>query len=183
MNRILISTALFLCTAAHAPTQAPAGALDFTAQVTPTAAKPEPVRSFTFYLLTKSYDDIVKELTERDAPPSREKFIDTLKISPEMKEWMHKHDVMDLTLPGVDKLFTPDDVLHVPEFLLAYQRSNSGGVTTGIPKPKYADADKTAHPERYEKQLQEYHVALKKFIESNPSTVSGIELELVGVNP
>jgi len=27
---------------------------------------------------------------------------------------------MDITLPGFDKLLTPDDVLHVPEFLLAY---------------------------------------------------------------
>src|SRR6266851_5341152 len=86
-------------------------------------------------------------------------------------------------MPGLDRLVTPDDILHVPEFLLAYQRSNSGGVTSGIPKPKYADADKTANPERYNKQLQEYHAALKKFIENNPSTVSGIELELVGVNP
>jgi cytochrome c biogenesis protein ResB len=66
---------------------------------------------------------------------------------------------------------------------LAYQRSNSGGVTSGIPKPKYADADKTARPERYNKQLQEYYLALKKFIQNNPATVSGIELELVGVNP
>jgi hypothetical protein len=66
---------------------------------------------------------------------------------------------------------------------LAYQRSNSGGVTTGIPKPKYADADKTTHPDRYNKQLQEYYLALKKFIQNNPSTVSGIELELVAVSP
>jgi hypothetical protein len=71
----------------------------------------------------------------------------------------------------------------VPEFLFAYQRSNSGGVTAGIPKPKYVDADKTAHPERYNKQLNEYYVALKKFIQNNSSTVNGIELELAGVNP
>ena len=90
---------------------------------------------------------------------------------------------MDITLPGFDKLLTPDDVLHVPEFLLAYQRSNSGGVTNGIPKPKYRDADKTEHPERYEKQSQEYLSALKKFIQAHPETVSGMELELDGVNP
>jgi hypothetical protein len=88
-----------------------------------------------------------------------------------------------LTMPGVDRLVTPDDIIHVPEFLFAYQRSNSGGVTAGIPKPKFADADKTAHPDKYNKQLNEYYLALKKFIQNNPSTVSGIELELVGVNP
>lgn len=90
---------------------------------------------------------------------------------------------MDLTMPGVDSSITPDDIIRVPEFLLAYQRSNSGGVTSGIPKPKYNDADKTAHPEKYEKQVQEYLVSLKKFIVTHPATVAGIELELDGVNP
>jgi hypothetical protein len=141
------------------------------------------VRQFTFYVLTKSYGEIVKEVEGENALLSRDKFIEGLKLSPELKEWLKAHDVFDLTMPGLDRLVTPDDILHVPEFLLAYQRSNSGGVTSGIPRPKYTDADKTAHPERYNKQLQEYYVALKKFIQNNPATVSGIELELVGVNP
>ena len=184
MKRVLGLAAILLATVVYrAQTQVATGSLDFTAHVTPTAAKPEPVREFTFYLLTKSYDDIVKELTERDAPPSRDKFIDDLKISPELREWLHKHDVIDLTLPGVDKLFTPDDVLKVPEFLLAYQRSNSGGVTSGVPVPKFRETDKTVNPARYEKQKQEYLSALKKFITARPETMSGMELELDGVNP
>jgi hypothetical protein len=76
-----------------------------------------------------------------------------------------------------------DDILHVPEFLAAYQRSNSGGVTPGIPKPKYVDADKTAKPDRYEKQHDDYFAALKKFIQTHPESVSGMELQLSGVNP
>ena len=184
MKRILILAGLYCFTGAVAlRAQSGAGALEFTAKVTPTAAKAEPAREFTIYLLTKSYDQIVKELDERDGPPSREKFIDALKLSPELREWLHKHDVMDITLPGFDKLLTPDDVLHVPEFLLAYQRSNSGGVTNGIPKPKYRDADKTENPERYKKQQEEYLAALKKFIQARPETVAGMELELDGVNP
>jgi len=51
----------------------------------------------------------------------------------------------DLTAPGLDRLVNADDIIRIPEFLFAYQRSNSGGVTAGIPKPKYADADKN-HP-------------------------------------
>jgi len=125
----------------------------------------------------------VKDVEAQNPVPSRDKFIEDLKLSPELKDWLKAHDVFDLTMPGLDRLVTPDDILHVPEFLLAYQRSNSGGVTSGIPKPKYRDADKTTHPERYNKDLQDYYVALKKFIQSNPSTVNGIELELVGVNP
>ena len=159
------------------------GSLDFAARITPTAARPEPVRQFTFYVLTKSYAEIVKDVEAQNVVPSRDEFIEQLKLSPELKEWLKLHGVFDLTMPGVDRMVTPDDIIHVPEFLLAYQHSNSGGVTAGIPKPKYADADKTAHPDRYNKQLNEYYVALKKFIQNNPGTVSGIELELTGVNP
>jgi hypothetical protein len=187
MRRALSRHIFVLCCAAFlggaVRAQNSAGSLELAARISPTAARAEPVRQFTFYVLTKSYAEIVKEVEAENAIPSREKFIDDLKLSPELKEWLKAHDIFDLTMPGLDRLVTPDDIIHVPEFLLAYQRSNSGGVTAGIPKPKYADADKTAHPDRYNKQLQEYYVALKKFIQSNPSTVSGIELELVGVNP
>jgi len=172
-----------VCATSGAPGQSASGTLEFAARITPTAARPEPVRQFTFYVLTKSYSEIVKEVEAQNTVDSRDKFIESLKLSAELKEWLKAHDVFDLTTPDLDRLVTPDDILHVPEFLLAYQRSNSGGVTTGIPKPKYVDEDKTANPERYNKQLQEYYVALKKFIQSNPSTVSGIEMELTGVNP
>jgi hypothetical protein len=80
-------------------------------------------------------------------------------------------------------LLTPDEILYIPEFLAAYQRANSGGVTNGIPKPKYVDADKTDHPDRYEKQHDQYLAALKKFIQTHPESVSGMELELTAVNP
>ncbi len=163
--------------------QTATGALDFSARITPTAARPEPVRQFTFYILTKSYGEIAKEVEDKDVVSTREAFIDNLKVSAELKTWLKAHDIMDLTLPGIDKLLAPDDILHTPEFLLAYQRTNSGGVTSGIPKPKFVDADKTERPERYEKQKQEYMAALKKFLQNHPETVSGIEMELDGVNP
>jgi len=45
------------CWAAPAQDQGGTGALEFTAFVSPTAAKPEPVRDFTFYLrVTKSFE-------------------------------------------------------------------------------------------------------------------------------
>lgn len=184
MRKFFALTGLF-CLIAYSRSQAQSstGDLEFTARVTPTAAKGEPVRDFTFYLLTKSYADIIKEVDERDGPPSREKFIEDLKISAELREWLHTNDVMDITMPGVDKLITPEDILHVPEFLLAYQRSNGGGVTSGIPNPKYRESDKTENPERYEKQRQEYMVALKKFMQAHPESIAGMELELDSVNP
>lgn len=159
------------------------GTLEITARITPSSARPEPVRQFTFYLLTKSYAEIAKEIDETDKLPTREQFIDDLKVSKELKDWLKAHDILDLTMPGIDKAIIPDDIIHTPEFLLAYQRSNSGGVTTGMPRPKYTDAEKTEKPERYEKQKQEYLASLKKFITAHPETVSGIELELDGVSP
>jgi hypothetical protein len=171
------------CFANAARGQTDTGTLELSARVTPSAARPEPVRQFTFYVLTKSYSDIVKDVEEKDPVPPRNEFIDGLKVSPELRTWLKDHDTLDLTAPDLDKLLSPDDILNVPEFLLAYERSNSGGVTKGFPKPKYADKDKTEHPEKYEKLREEYLAAVKKFIKSYPETVSGVELELDGVNP
>lgn len=166
-----------------APAQTATGSLEFTARITPTAARPEPVRQFTFYILTKSYTDIVKEAEEKDPVPARDAFIDGLTVSPELKAWLKSHDTFDLTAPDLDKLLSPDDLIHIPEFLLAYQRSNRGGVTAGLPRPKYREEDRTEHPEKYEKLKQDYLTALTKFIRTHPETVSGVELELDGVNP
>lgn len=169
--------------ASESNAQTSTGRLQFTAKITPTAARPEPVRQFTFYILTKSYMDVSKEVEAGDAIPSRDQFIDDLKVSAELKKWLKAHEIMDLTMPGLDKALTPDEIINTPEFLAAYQRANSGGVTDGIPKPKYKEADKAEHPEKYAKQQQEYLAALKKFIQARPETISGMELELESVNP
>ena len=163
--------------------QSDTGVLEITARITPTGARPEPVRQFTFYILTKSYSDIVKEVEEKDPIPPRDQFIEGLKVSSELRIWLKGHEVLDLSQPDLDKLITPEDVLNVPEFMSAYQRSNSGGVTQGMPQPKYTQIDQTAQPEKYEKLKQEYMVALKKFVRQHPTTISGIEIELEGVNP
>jgi hypothetical protein len=172
---------VFTNSAARAQTDS--GAIDLTARITPTAARPEPVRQFTFYVLTRSYTDVATDVGAQNVLPPRDEFIEMLKVSKELKAWLKAHDVLDLTTPELDKVITADDIITVPEFLLAYQHSNSGGVTNGIPKPKYKEADKTDHPDRYKKEYQDYLDALKKFIKNNPSTVSGIELELTAINP
>lgn len=157
--------------------------LEIVARITPTAARPEPVRDFTFYILTKSYADITKEVETADAVPSRSEFIDGLDASPELKAWLKAHDILDLALPDLDKFLTPEDIIKVPEFLLAYQRANSGGVTKGMPNPKYQGIDQKTHPDKYAKGKEDYYAALKKFVRQNPSTISGVELELDAVNP
>jgi len=91
---------------------------------------------------------------EKDPVPGATIY-DGLKVSPELRKWLKYHDTLDLMEPGLDKLLTPDDIINVPEFLLAYQRTNSGGVTNGLPKPKYSDAGQTEHPENTRKQKQD----------------------------
>jgi hypothetical protein len=182
----LFTLALAICDiffAGASLAQSATGTIEFLARVTPTGARPEPVRDFTFYVLTKSYTEIVKEMEDKDPIPARNEFIETLKVSPELKAWLKDHEILDLTMPDVDKSITPEDVMHVPEFKAAYERSNSGGVTDGFPKPKYTEAEKTEHPDKYEKHKQEYIAALKKFVQTHPETISGMELELDAVNP
>jgi hypothetical protein len=172
---------LLLALSCHA--QNPTGSLDLTARITPTGARPEPVRQFTFYVLSKSYANITAEADQQDQLPTRDEFISGLKVSPQLKTWLKNHDVMDLTQIDVDKLVTSDDIVSIPEFLAAYQRSNSGGVTVGLPSPKFRESDKENNPEKYEKLRQDYMIAMKKFMDAHPGTISGMELELGAVNP
>src|SRR5438874_10544240 len=132
----ILSLGIALCAlslGSGARAQKDAGAIEIMARITPTGARPEPVRQFTFYILTKSYSEIVKEVEEKDPIPARDQFIDGLKVSPELRAWLKGHDTMDLSDPGLDKLIAPDEILTVPEFLVAYQHTNGGGVTNGLP--------------------------------------------------
>jgi hypothetical protein len=181
--RVMLLLGVFPIIAVAAAAQGGRGAIDLSARITPTGARAEPVRQFTFYVLTKSYADIVKEVEAQDALPSRDQFIENLKCSPELKAWLKAHEILDLTLPDLDQVLTTDDIMKVPEFFAAYQRSNSGGVTAGLPKPKFRETDKEASPEKRQKLKDDYHAAMHKFIETHPSTVQGMELELAGVNP
>lgn len=187
MRKVAFFTAGFLLSALLLAgtgfAQTATGSLEFTAHITPTAARPEPVRQFTFYILTQSYSDIVKEAEQKDPAPARDAFIDGLNFSPELRAWLKSHDTLDLSSPDIDTLLAPDDIIKVPEFLRAYQRANTGSVTMGMPKPKYTDDMRTQHPEKYEKLKQDYLTALTKFVRTHPESVSGIDLELDEVSP
>jgi hypothetical protein len=159
------------------------GAIALSARVTPTGAQPEPVREFPIYVLTKSYADIVKEVESQDTLPTLDEFVEKWPCSPELKKWMKEKKTVDLTSPDVDQLITPDDIMKIPEFLDAYERSNSGGVTKGLPRPKFREAEKETNPDRYNKEKDEWLAATRKFIETDTYTIQGIELQLTGVNP
>lgn len=181
--RFLSLSAALLVLALSCHAQNSTGSLDLTARIAPSGARPEPVRQFTFYVLTKSYADITAEVDRQDIIPTRDEFITGLKVSPQLKTWLRSHDVTDLTQIDVDKLVTTEDIISIPEFLAAYQRSNSGGVTVGLPTPKFRESDKESNPQKYEKLRQDYMIAMKKFMDAHPGTISGMELELGAVNP
>ena len=182
-RRILPSLVAFVCFPVLLGAQASTGSIDLTAQVAPTGGQAEPVRQFTLYILTRSYADVVQEVSGQDVLPTREEFIEKLTVSPELKAWLKKHKTLDLTTTDLDKSLTTDDIMDTPEFFAAYERSNAGGVTKGFPLPKYRESDKTANPDKYAKQKEEFLSETKKFIETHPASVQGIELELTGVNP
>ena len=163
--------------------QSGTGRIEFSAQVTPTGARPEPVRQFTFYILTKSYAEIMKEVAGQDFVPPIDEFVEKWPCSPELKKWMKAHNTVDLNSTDLDKLITPDDIMKVPEFFDAYQRSNSGGVTKGLPQPKFRPGEAQSNPARYQKEKEEWLAATRKFIEANSYTIQGMELELTAVSP
>ena len=90
---------------------------------------------------------------------------------------------MDLTSPDLDQLSSTDDIMNVPEFQAAYQRSNSGRRHFRTPQAKIPRIRQGLQPGRYQKQKEEFQTATRKFIQAHPATVQGIETELTAVNP
>lgn len=185
---LFLASAAFLFAASANPAQNPSaepsasGTVEFVARVTPTAGRAEPVRQITFYLLKKSFADIRKEAQTAVPRPDLEKFIAGLKVSSELKDWMTQKKTVNLTSPDMVPMLKADDILKVPEFFDAYMRANTG-MRVGLPRAKYREADRTKNPEKYAKQKEEYHAALRKFIEAHPLTVEGTETALEPVSP
>ena len=160
-----------------------AGAIEFTARVTPTDGRPEPVRQLTFFLIHKSLTDIRKEAESADPLPDLAKFADSLDVSPELKAWMKKNHTVELAGPDFFQRLTPDDVVNVPEFLSAYLSGTAGLEGLQFPKPKFKERDRQANPEKYKQQVAEFHEAVKRFITAEPDTTKGMDLPLDSVNP
>ena len=159
------------------------GGIEFTAQVTPTDGRPEPVRQLTFYLLRKSLDDVRQEAMQLEPAPNLDKFADGLIVSPKLKTWMKKNHTVQLSGTDFIKSLTADDIIDVPEFFHAYLSLNAGFQGTGFPEPKFKEKDRTANPEKYEQQKKDYIEAIRKYIGATPESVRGIEGELNDINP
>jgi hypothetical protein len=141
------------------------------------------VRGFPFFLLSKSFQDINKEVQETYPKPDKDAFIEQLEVSKELKAWMKKKQWVQLSGEDFIHKLKPDDIMAVPEFYDAYIQRNSGDQTVNFPKPKYKPGDRIKDPAKYERLKAEYTEAVRHYIEQAPESIDGIDLELAGIDP
>ncbi len=178
---LLLSLSLTMAWAAGAHAQN--GSIQFEAHVRSSAGTDEPVRSFNFYLLRKSYAEIQAEAKTAVPPAKMDEFIDKLDVSKELKAWMKKNHCVSLAGEDFLKLIKVDDVMNVPEFNSAYLDRMAGDQTVQFPAPKYKESDKVKDPDKYAAQVKLYHDQVRQFFVENPTSVSGIDMELEAVDP
>lgn len=169
--------------APHAAAQA--GSIEFVARVAPSGGLEEPVRGFPFYLLSKSFEEISKEVDATDPKPDMAAFIDKLdsSYSPELKAWMKKNECVSLAGEDFTKKLAPADVLSVPEFRKAYLDKNEGDQSADFPKPKVKPADEVKHPEKFDKLSAEYIETVRQYLKQHPRSVDGIDAGLAQIDP
>jgi len=188
MRKRISLAAVFLCFTAGMTRSAAAqtsaiGTIDFVARVTPSGGRAEPVRGLEFYLLRKSLDDIRAEAEKADPPPDMDHFIDTLDVSAQLKAWMKTHRTVDLKGTDFTSHLTGDEIVGIPEFFDAYKTLNGGSTGGGYPQPKYKESDKTKNPKKYELERQQYIDTMRRFVQKNPDSLSGLDVELADKNP
>ena len=162
-----------------------AGSIEFVAHATPSGGIEEPVRGFPFYLLSKSFVEIEKEVDSADPKPDMNAFIDKLDppISPELKAWMKKQQWVSLSGDDFIRKLTADDIMAVPEFRHAYIERNAGSNSANFPKPKANPADKKKNPAKFEKAEADYTEAVHHYIELVPTSVELLDLSLAEIDP
>ena len=175
----LIAAICFM--APHAAAQN--GSIEFVARATPSGGLEEPVRGFPLFLLSKSFEQITSEVDASIPKPLVDPFIDQLDLSKELKAWMKKNHCVQLSGDDFIHKITPADILNVPEFNTAYLQRNAGQESVGFPKPKYKPSDKTKDPAKYAKLSDEYHQAIERYVEQNPESKDGMDLELMDKDP
>ncbi len=165
------------------PQATAAGTVEFSATATPSGGRAEPVMRLSVSLLHKSFAEIRKEAEQSEGKPDLDKFIDTLKVSKELMEWMKRTRSVELSGTEFAKRVNTKDIFDVPEFFEAYMARNAGDAGVGFPVSKAREKDRAENSARYEKALLDYREALRKFIEKNPHTRDGMEIELAAINP
>ena len=181
---VLVLSAVFsLASARTTSAQAQTASVSFTVEITPSAGIAEPVRGLPVYLLRKSFESMLAE-AQGDVPrPDMDKFIDSQKLSKELIAWMHKNHTLTLSGEEFAKNLTPQEIINIPEFWQAYFQINAGSKAFGFPLPKYDDRDQTRNPAKYQREVDDYHARVMKYIEQNPDSKVEMDEELDSIDP
>jgi len=181
-----IRFSLYLCAGVLAAASfafAQTGAIQFSANATPSGGLQEPVRGFPFFVLSKSFEQIQADAQASVPKPDMNAFIAKLDVSPELKAWMKKNQLVSLSGEAFIHRLTPQDILDIPEFRRAYMERNAGDESVNFPKaPKISSSD-AKNPAKVKKISAEYHETLLRYIAAYPQTVEGLDLSLTDVDP
>ena len=159
------------------------GSIEFLVHATPTGGLEEPVRGFPFFLLSKSFGDINTEAEAAFPKPDMNAFIDKLGVSKELKAWMKKNHWVALSGEDFIHKLNVEDVMGVPEFYNAYLQRNADYQVPNFPKPKFKPEDKVKDPAKYAKLSAAYREAIRRYMEQNPESMDGIDLNLSDIDP
>lgn len=159
------------------------GAIQFSANATPSGGLQEPVRGFPFFVLSKSFEQIQADAQASVPKADMNAFIVKLDVSPELKAWMKKNQLVSLSGEAFIHRLTPKEILDIPEFRRAYMERNAGDESVNFPKaPKTTSSDEK-NPAKVKKISDEYHETLLRYIADYPQTVEGLDLSLTDVDP
>lgn len=159
------------------------GAIDFAASARPAAARPEPIREMSFYLLRKSLADIRAEAEQAEHATDMNHFIDGLEFSAALKTWMKTHQMVDFVGQPFTSLLKADDIVDTPEFFDAYIKQNGASLGGGIPIPNDSSKEQKKNPEKYAQNKEKYKQLLRRYITANPDTIAGLDAALRDQNP
>lgn len=168
---------------ASLPAAAQSGSIAFTVRITPSTGVAEPVRGLPFYLLSKSFTDIQREADASVPKLDFNHFVDSLTVSKELKTWMKKNHTATITGDDFQKNLKADDVINIPEFWKAYFDENASGAGSGFPPRKYKESDRTKNPEKYQREVDEYHARVRKYLAANPDSKEVMDADLESINP
>jgi hypothetical protein len=134
-----------------------------------------------FYLLRASIEEIEEAARQQEASPDFDAFVDELKVTPELKEWMKKNQTV--TIKGDDFLtsLTPDDVLDISEFRAAYIARNLIMVGLGFPKRKAKLTDREKNPEKWAQSEKRYEEELRSYAILHPESFKNMDDHLLDI--
>jgi len=160
------------------------GSIEFVARATPSSGVEEPIRGFPFYLLSKSFEEIQKEVAANYPKPDMDAFIERMTgASKELRAWMKKNHWVQLSGEDFVKKLEVDDIMSIPEFFDAYVERMSGDQTANFPTPKYKPEQLKKDPDKYKRLKAEYREDVKQFLIKNPKSTAGMDLNLEDIDP